>query len=108
MKSTLIIVLVIAILGVLGYLFYGSLQDLGSEQTDFDFQPAEIISDEFDELNDLGDSELLLDSEIDDLESLDFGSTEITEEDIEKAIEVTEQEEATIDAGIDELEGLDF
>ena len=107
MKNTIIAVIVIAVLGVLGYFFYNSLQDLGNEETNFDFQPAEIVTDEFDDIEILGDSDLFLDSEIDGLAELDFEES-ITEENIEEVIANTEQEEENLDTSFDELESLDF
>lgn len=88
MKGTLITIIVLLGLGALAYFFYGSLQDLGNEQTNYDFAPAEEIQD------DSSEEEL----------SGEFQS----EIELETEIEAQESEEAQADAEFDELEAMDF
>ncbi|MCA9352540.1 hypothetical protein KC901_03525 [Patescibacteria group bacterium] len=88
--KTLITVVVLALLAVAGYVFYGSLQKLNSEQTNYEFTPGQDIM-------------------MDDVESDPVLETRFeTEAELETVIESQESQETQTDQQFDELENLDF
>ena len=107
MKSTKIIIsiIVLAALGILGYMLYVTSQDSSSGNMDFEFTSAEIINSDLEDLEDLA----IFDVEegLAELESLDFEES-ITEENVESVITADAEAEAELDAELDELENLDF
>ncbi|MCA9352500.1 hypothetical protein KC866_03920 [Patescibacteria group bacterium] len=92
MKGTkiLITVVVLVLLAVAGYFFYGSLQKLNTEQTNYEFTPGQEIM-------------------MDDVEQDPVLETSFeTETELEAVIESQESQETQADQQFDELENLDF
>ena len=87
MKGTFITIVVILGLGVAGYFFYASLQNLGNEETNYDFTAAEEMEDN----------------------SYEESTTEFqTETELEAEIEAQENQEAQAEEDFNDLENLDF
>ena len=103
--KTIIIVFGIVVLGAIGYYFHSSIQAIDQNNIDYNFEPAPLVQTEFDELDELEQSEIELEETTNELEDLDFETPSVITIEADAIIEDAEAD-LIIDQAELELENL--
>lgn len=106
--KSLIVLVGVAVIGYLGYSFYTSYNEIGND----DLAYETTMSDPYDEIDSFDQEDLILESDLNYLEGMEFDGTEEntieSEQAFESQISTEEQQEASFENDINELESMDF